>query len=158
MMAVSERSERPPRRMGRRAGAVLAGTIAGAALSLGTDMVMHAAGIFPPWGEAMVGALFVLAAAYRSAYSVFGSYIAARVAPDRPMQHALVLGVLNVAANVAGTLATWSKGLEFGPKWYPLSLIVLAMPCAWLGGRLASARPAAQARPEGAAAAESHHA
>lgn len=117
---------------------------AGAILSLGTDMVLHASGVFPPWGDVMAGAFFVLAAAYRDAYSVLGSYIAARLAPDRPMHHALVLGVLNAAANVVGTLATWNSGPEFGPKWYPLSLVALAMPCAWLGGRLASTRPLPQ--------------
>jgi hypothetical protein len=24
-------------------------------------------------------------------------------------------------------------GPEFGPHWYPVSLIVTALPCAWLG-------------------------
>ena len=32
--------------------------------------------------------------------------------------------------------ATWNKGPEFGPHWYPLALVATALPCAWLGGRL----------------------
>jgi hypothetical protein len=50
---------------------MLAGLLAGAVLSLGTDLVLHASGVFP---------------------------------------------------------------------WYPLSLIAIAMPCAWVGGRLLGAR------------------
>ena len=40
-------------------------------------------------------------------------------------------------AAIAGTVATWDKGPEFGPKWYPLALVVLAIPGVWLGGKLA---------------------
>jgi len=34
-------------------GAVLAGMFATIVLSLGTDVVLHAAGTFPPWGQPM---------------------------------------------------------------------------------------------------------
>ena len=33
-------------------------------------------------------------------------------------------------------LATWGRGPEFGPKWYPLLLIAVAIPCGWAGGKL----------------------
>jgi surface polysaccharide O-acyltransferase-like enzyme len=110
--------------------------LAGAILSIATDMVMHATGVFPPWGQPMSDALFLLATAYRIVYNVVGCYVAARLAPDRPMLHALALGVVGVAVSIAGTVATWNRGPAFGPKWYPLALIALAMPCAWAGGRL----------------------
>jgi hypothetical protein len=54
------------------------------------------------------------------------------------MQHALILGAVGVVLSLIGLLATWNKGPEFGPKWYPLALVVLALPCAWIGGRLGS--------------------
>ena len=125
-----------PRRVLRRIGAVLAGLLAGIILSIGTDMVLHATGVFPPWGQPMGDSLFLLATAYRTVYAVVGSYIAARFAPDRPMQHALVLGVVGLAVSITGTVATWDRGPAFGPKWYPLALIALAMPSTWAGGRL----------------------
>ncbi len=84
----------------------------------------------------MDDALFLVATAYRTIYGVLAGYIAARLAPDRPMQHALALGVIGVLASLGGTIATWNRGPEFGPKWYPITLIVLAIPCAWLGGAL----------------------
>jgi hypothetical protein len=84
----------------------------------------------------MADALFLLATAYRIVYGVAGGYLAARLAPDRPMQHALTLGVVGLAISIAGAVATWNAGPAFGPKWYPLALIALALPCAWAGGRL----------------------
>ena len=117
-------------------GAVLAGFVAVVVLSLGADLVLHATGVFPPWDQRMSDALFLLATVYRTIYCIAGSYIAARLAPDRPMAHALVLGVVGLVVSTAGAVATWNKGPEFGPHWYPVALIVTAIPCAWLGGRL----------------------
>jgi surface polysaccharide O-acyltransferase-like enzyme len=123
----------PPRRTLRSIGAVLAGLVAIFVLSMGTDMVLHATGIFPPFGEPMSDALFLLATAYRIVYGVAGSYLAARLAPGRPMRHALALGIVGVVLSTAGTVATWGRGPEFGPKWYALVIIASAIPCAWAG-------------------------
>jgi multisubunit Na+/H+ antiporter MnhB subunit len=120
----------------RSIGAVVAGFVAVVVLSLGTDVVLHATKVFPEWGQPMSDALFLLATAYRTIYCIAGTYIAARLAPDKPMKHALVLGVVGLIISTAGAVATWNKGPEFGPHWYPVALIVTAIPCAWLGGRL----------------------
>jgi len=103
----------------KSAGSVLAGLLAIFVLSTAVDVVLHATGVFPPWGQRMSDGLFLLATAYRVAISIFGCYLAARLAPGKPMQHALTLGVIGVALSVAGTVATWNKGPEFGPHWYP---------------------------------------
>ncbi len=128
----------PPRRIGRSIAAVLAGIGAGIAITVGTDEVLHIVGVFPPWGASMVGfdGPLLLATFYRTGYGVMASYIIARLAPDRPMMHALVGGFLGLVVSIAGAAATWNKGPAFGPHWYPLALIVLAMPQAWVGGRL----------------------
>ena len=97
---------------------------------------MHATGVYPPWFHYMPDSLFLLATAYRIVYSILGSYLTARLAPDRPMLHALILGVVGVLLSIAGALSTWNKGPEFGPKWYPITLIVIAIPLAWVGGKL----------------------
>lgn len=125
-----------PRRTGRSLVAWIAGAATGILLSIGTDMVMHSTGIFPPFGQPMSDSLFVLATAYRTAYGVLGSYIVARLAPYRPMWHAMVLGVVGVIVSAIGAAVTWNKGPEFGPHWYPISLVVLALPQSWLGARL----------------------
>ncbi len=125
-----------PRHILRSIGAVLAGLLVIIILSSATDMALHATGIFPLAGQPMADALFLLATAYRIVYGIAGSYLAARLAPDRPMQHALALGVVGLAISTAGAVATWNAGPAFGPKWYPLAVIAIALPCAWAAGRL----------------------
>jgi hypothetical protein len=123
----------PPRRIGRSVLALVAGFIVVIVLSLGTDLLMHATGVFPPWGQRMSDALFALATTYRTVYSLIGSYLMARLAPRRPLAHALLGGAIGTLVATAGAVATWNMGPEFGPHWYPVSLIVTALPCAWLG-------------------------
>jgi hypothetical protein len=123
-----------PRRIGRSIGALLAGFVAVLVLSLGTDLALHAAGVFPALGQTMSNSLFALATVYRTLYGVVGSYLTARVAPYRPMGHALVGGLIGFALSILGAVVTWNKDL--GPHWYPLALIATAMPAAWLGGKL----------------------
>jgi hypothetical protein len=125
-------------------GAVVAGFICTALLSVGTDAFMHARGIFPPLGEAMPDGLFVLAAAYRLAFTVLGGYMTAALAPRKPMVHVLILGAIGGLAATAGAVATWNAGPEFGPHWYPVLLVVTALPCVWAGGmlRMRRQRPA----------------
>jgi surface polysaccharide O-acyltransferase-like enzyme len=127
-----------PRRTVRSVGAVLTGIGAGILLTICTDIVLHATGVFPPWGQPMIDAdaVLLLATAYRVVYGIAGSYIAARLAPDRPVQHALVLGVFGVIVSIVGAVVTWNRGPAFGPHWYPLALVATAIPCAWLGGKL----------------------
>jgi len=125
-----------PRLILRRIGAVLAGFLAIFFLSTAADVTLHATGVFPPWGQPMSDALFLLATAYRIVFGVVGCYIAARLAPDRPMQHALALGVVGLAVSILGAVATWDRGPAFGRHWYPVAIIAITMPCAWAGGRL----------------------
>src|SRR5881628_928924 len=125
-----------PRRPLRSVGAVLAGFIAIFVLSTVTDVVLHVTGVFPPWGQPMSDGLFLLATAYRVVFSIAGCYIAARLAPDRPMWHALALGVVGIVVSGVATVVTWNKGPAFGPHWYPIALVLVSIPCAWAGGRL----------------------
>ena len=123
-----------PRRIGRSILAVLAGIVVGAALSLGTDALLKAFGVFPKLGNQMSEPLFLLATAYRIVYGILGSYVIARLAPDRPMQHALIGGVLGLVVSIVGAVVTWNRDL--GPHWYAIGLAVTALPCAWVGGKL----------------------
>ena len=125
-----------PRRRLRSAGAILSGFFVVVVLSLGTDLGLHAAGIFPALGQPMSDSLFLLATAYRTVYGIASSYITARLAPDRPMQHALVGGAVGLVVCTVGAAATWNRVPSLGPHWYPLALIALAMPTAWAGGRV----------------------
>jgi hypothetical protein len=117
-----------PRRVGRSVAAVVAGLIAIVVTHTGADAIMHATGVFPRAGEVMSDALFGVALAY----------VTVRLAPARPMKHALVLGGIGTLLSLAGLLATLGRGPEFGPLWYPLALALASLPCCWLAATLAS--------------------
>ena len=123
------------------AGAVTAGFVVTAGASTAADAVMHAAGIFPDTPRLMSDQLFGLATTYRAAFTVAGGYVAASLAPDRPMRHAWILAWIGLAAGLAGIVVYFTMGAnELGPFWYALSIPLEAIPCVWLGGRLAAAR------------------
>ena len=137
---------RPTRNIPRSIGAVLAGFAFVLIVTLVTDQLLHVIGVFPPWGASMAGydAALLLATAYRIVYGIAGSYITARLAPDRPMQHALLGGFIGLALSIVGAAVTWNGGPAFGPHWYPLALIVTALPTAWAGGKLHIMRATAE--------------
>jgi peptidoglycan/LPS O-acetylase OafA/YrhL len=120
--------------VGRSIWAVVAGIVVGVVLTTITDVVLHAMGVFPAWGQPVSDGPLELATAYRIVFGVLGCYVAARLAPDRPMRHAMIAGFIGFIVSIAGAVVTWNKGPAFGPHWYPLALIVTALPCAWVGG------------------------
>ncbi len=127
---------RPPRRILRSIAAIFAGLVIGIVLSVGTDVAMTALGILPPPGQPAASGPLLVATVYRTIYGILASYIAARLAPDRAMLHAMLLGILDFIVSVIGVVFTWNKGPEYGPHWYPIALVVLALPAAWVGGKL----------------------
>jgi hypothetical protein len=124
----------------RSIGAVFAGMIVVFVLSLGTDALLHAIGVFPSsWKQRMSDPLFAVATVYRIAYGIIGGYVTAMLAPARPMQHAIFYGLVGLALSVIGAAATWNMP-EIGPRWYPVALVITALPCAWIGGKLRISR------------------
>jgi hypothetical protein len=120
------------RRLGRSTGAVLAGLVVIFAVTTAIDVALHLTHVFPPLGERMADGLFLLATAYRILIGVLGCHVAARLAPARPMAHALVLGGIGVVLSTIGAACMW----DAGPSWYSLAVIAISLPCAWLGGAL----------------------
>ena len=125
-----------PRRLGRSVAAILIGTGAGVALTLATDAVLQRMGFYAPQERTTPDKPLLVATAYRIVFSVLGAYIIARLAPNRPMFHALISGAIGVAFSTAGAVVTWNHVPPLGPHWSPVALVVTAMPCAWLGGKL----------------------
>ncbi|MFA6169900.1 MAG: hypothetical protein WCW67_00125 [Candidatus Margulisiibacteriota bacterium] len=96
-------------------------------------MILEKTGIFPPQQAGLfVTWMLALALVYRCIYNTAGCYVAAALAPDRPMGHALTLGGIGLVLTILGSIANW----DASAAWYPISLAILTMPCAWLGGKL----------------------
>lgn len=129
-----------PRYTLRAAGAVLAGFGLTVALSIGTDIALMAAGVLPPLGQPsqLTTTLLIVSTLYRLSYSVAGCYLAARLAPAHPLLHAMALGVIGMLLSTVGAITMWGATAH----WYPLLLIAMSLPSAWVGGRLFEARAA----------------
>lgn len=119
----------------RSVRAVLAGLVVIAATSHATDAALQALDIFPAFGSTMSDGQFALAALYRTLFGIFGCYLTARLAPQRPLFHALILGGIGTMISMLGVVATLSQGVDLGPVWYAVSLVLTALPSAWLGAR-----------------------
>jgi hypothetical protein len=127
----------PRPRWYRSIAAVLAGLILNVVLSTATDLLLVAAGVFPPLREfghpaSFSDSLLLLALLYRTAYGVLGCYVTARLAPRRPMAHALALASIGFVIGVVGAVATW----DTWTSWYSLAIIAVTLPSGWLGARL----------------------
>lgn len=125
----------PPRRLGRSIGAVFLGFLAVVVLSLGTDQLMHVLNVYPLWDQPMnEPSDNLLALTYRCVYGVLGSYITAKCAPHSPMKHVWIGAGIGFVLSLFGVVAAMKMNL--GPLWYPIALVLTALPCAWLGGML----------------------
>lgn len=113
--------------------AIVAGFVLIGVLAFGTGITLQNAGIYPPAGEPVTDTgLVLLEAAYVALFAIAGCWLAAWLAPNQPMRHALILGVLGLAFNVMGAVSTWGER----PAWAMLLNLALVMPYAWIGGRL----------------------
>ena len=123
-----------PNQTWKRIWAVVAGLLFIIIVTTLVDIILHIVHVYPPMGEPMSDGLAVIASSYRLLISVAGAWLTARLAPARPMKSALILGVVGTVLGIFGVIQTWNLGL--GPRWYPISLAVLAIPQCWFGGWL----------------------
>jgi hypothetical protein len=98
------------------------------------DIVLYVNGIYPHTDQPLSAALVVLATSYRIIIGIMGAWLTAKLAPHKPMKHALILGCIGMALGVIGIAVSWGK--EIGPTWYPIAVALLAIPQSWIGGRL----------------------
>ena len=118
------------RELKRSAGALLVGLVVVVVLSLLADQVARMLGLLPPDDQPAEGRALILPFLYRSVIVVLSAYLVARFAPYSPMGHALVSGVLGLALSVLGAVAQW----DLGSHWYPIAIVITAVPYSWLGG------------------------
>ena len=117
----------------RRAFSVVAGVLIVMVLSSATDITLESLRVLPA-GPLYDTGLLLLATAYRVVYSIAASFMVARLAPDKPMRHALAFGGIGLLMSTIGVVV--NAQMELGAMWYPVLLLALAMPCAWSGGKV----------------------
>jgi hypothetical protein len=113
-------------------GAVLAGFIFIVITHTATDAILESAGVLPK-GNLFVGTgLILIVIGYRAVFSLIGCYLTAKLAPRNPMKHALILGLIGLVLSSIGAIVA----ADLGPAWYAWTLAAMALPIAWLGGKL----------------------
>jgi hypothetical protein len=120
-------------------GAVLAGLIFIGVTHSAVDRILEGLGIFtPPTLRFDTPWMLVTATAYRTVLSIAGCFITGMLAPSRPMLHAMILGCIGFILSTIGTIVAIQY--DMSPAWYPIALVAVSVPCAWLGGKLAERR------------------
>ena len=114
--------------------AVVAGLLFIIIVTTLVDIVLHVVRVYPPMGEPMTDGLAVIASAYRLVIGIAGAWLTARLAPEHPLKYAFILGVVGTVLGIFGIVQTWNLGLA--PRWYSISLAVLALPQCCFGGWL----------------------
>ncbi len=112
--------------------AVVAGFLSIGVLSVGADLLLWRMmpGAFDPNGRVESTGVLLGMQLYVAVFAITGCYLAARLAGRSPMRHAMILGALGLAFNVAGTVARW----DHAPAWAHVLALALVLPYAWVGG------------------------
>lgn len=113
-------------------GAILAGFLVGVALSYSIDAILRKAEILndpftfnPSW-------LVIVVILYRFASNVIGCYVIAWLAPNKPMKHVIIMGIIGTVLSLTGAATMW----DYAVVWYNIAIILMSIPSAWVGGKL----------------------
>lgn len=117
-------------------GAILLGLIVVFALSHLTDLILEQTGIMSMNFDSNPMWVKLLVTLYRNVYVALGCYVAVAVAPDKPFKHIIIFASIGTVLGIMGAVAMW----HIPPHWYPIALIVLGIPSAWIGGWMKAKR------------------
>lgn len=116
-------------------GVIILAFVVNALLTVLTDFLLERIGVLPNPEKGLFETWAILLCLfYRAVYGVLAGFIIARLAPDKPMLQALILGVVGVAV----TLLSVSNP-EFAQKsklWFGYALAAITIPCLWLGVKI----------------------
>ena len=111
----------------------LAGLIATGIISTLTDFALHAAGLYPPYGEPMYDTpRLLLAFTYRGLFAIGGAYLTATIAREMAKKAVLILGIVGSLFWLLGAISMWT----LAAPWYNIIGIIFGIPLAKMGGKL----------------------
>ena len=113
-------------------GVILLAFMINGLLSVVTDFILESIGVLPDPSLGLFETwAIVLVLFYRGVYTVFAGFIVAKLAPARPLMHALVLGAMGTLITL---IAVNSPAFsDKAPLWFGYVLATLTIPCIWLG-------------------------
>jgi len=105
--------------------AVLTGFFLIPVLNLATNAALGR--MLPEWYPAAGRVEFVpallLSCAYVALFGILGCWVTARLAPSRPMLHALILGALGLAVSIPTAMMAWNDT----PVWFNVYNLLAVM-------------------------------
>lgn len=114
--------------------AVIAGIVTWMVTALGMDAILMS--LAPQWfgpnGKVYSVPLMLFMMAYSLLFSVMGGYVAALIARRKELQHAFVLGVLQLLMGIVATIYFF----DTAPLWWHVTFLALLIPANVLGGWL----------------------
>ena len=112
---------------------VLAGLVATGIVSTLADFALHAAGLYPPYGQPMYDTpRLLLAFVYRALFAIGGAYLTAVIAKDKYRRAVLILGITGSILWLLGAIALWN----LAAPWYNVAGVIFGVPFALIGGKL----------------------
>jgi hypothetical protein len=123
--------------MARLIVAIITGSLITIILSITTDMIMVSLGVFPPLDSGEFNfnnRLLLIAFFYRSVYSILSAFVIALIAKEKYRKAVLISGIIGTVIGLIGLVVMWEKSKA--AWWYPVSLVVFAIPLALLGGKI----------------------
>ena len=116
-------------------GAILLAFVASALLSILTDYLLEAIGVLPNPEKGLFETWAILLVLfYRGAYTILAGFIVAKVAPNKPMLYAVILGIIGTTITVISN--SRPEVADKAPLWYGYTLAAITIPCLWLGVRI----------------------
>ena len=113
--------------------AVVAGFATIFILAVALDHLLEGTGLMQTQTfDLNAGWVIAVVLAGRFLFNIIGPYVTARLAPNRPQLHAMILGLIGLAMNTMGGMMMWASTSH----WFLIILIVLPVPCAWIAAKL----------------------
>ncbi len=126
-------------------GTVIAGFVLTLLLTRGMDILFESMGVFPTVEEQQKNGFNVLwmnivAILYRVVFTILGGYLTAKTSASKPMRNVNILGIVGTIIAIIGNIVV-SQIPEMAnvlPLWFSVVLVLIAYPCVWTGGKLAT--------------------
>lgn len=113
-------------------GAVLAGFAVVVILSTVTDVILEKTNVMKQPFDKNPSWFILFVILYRCLFGIIGSWLTAKLAPRNPMRLAMIGGMIGFIISIVGVIVMW----DTPPRWYGISLVLTALPCAWLGAKI----------------------
>jgi len=113
-------------------GVILLAFISIALLSIVTDFLLESIGMLPDPKKGLFDTwAIILVLVYRGIYTIFAGFIIAKLAPSKPILHAIILGAVGIIITI---LATNDPSFaDKAPLWFGYTMAAITIPCLWVG-------------------------